>query len=144
MVGLKDLEFEEVLRVVRGDVGFLARLLEEGRISGAESEILKACIGVVSGDKEARGRLRELAERHLDAGGYEQLMKFLESMSRVSWMVFVKNYEVKGSYEAVGGWSLEDHRSKLEVIRVSLVEYVERMKVKEGDQGGVRRGAEGS
>ncbi|MBS7288571.1 MAG: hypothetical protein KIH01_07470 [Candidatus Freyarchaeota archaeon] len=144
MAGLKDLEFEEALRVIRGDEGFLARLLEERRISKVEGEILRACSGVVLGDESARTRLRELAERHLGARGYDQLTRFLESTSRVSWMVFVKNYELKGGYEYEAGWSLEEHRAKFEVVRVSLVEYVERVKVREGEGGGVRGGVEGS
>ncbi|MEM3512223.1 MAG: hypothetical protein QXW47_05220 [Candidatus Jordarchaeales archaeon] len=143
LAGLKDLEFEEVLRVIKGDMGFLARLLEEGKISKAECEILKACSGVISGDEEARERLRKLTERHLDAGGHEQLMRFLESMSRVSWVVFVRNYEVKGDYEGEESWSIDEHRSKFEVVRVSLVEYVEKVRVKEEDSG-VRGGTERS
>jgi len=130
LAGFKDLSFEEVMEVVGGNMGLLVKLMEEGRIGRVEAEILRACYGASSGDEAARERLRELAEKYLDPGGYEQLVRFVESRSRVSWMVFARNYEVKGGYVEEGeeaAWSLEEHRSKLEIVKVSYVEYVDRV-----------------
>ncbi len=145
MGGLKDLDFEDAVRIIKGDLGFLGRLMDEGKLSKVEGELLRECAGVASGDATSRVRLKELAEKYLGEGGYEQLIRFLDSMSRVSWMVFVRNYEVKVGKDVEGmvEWSLEEHRAKYEVIKVTLVEYVERVRVRE-ENGWVRGGAEGS
>nr|MDO8082641.1 hypothetical protein [Candidatus Freyarchaeota archaeon] len=127
-MALDELEYGEVVSIINGNLAHAHRLFREGKINWVERDILIAVSGLVRRDRGAEEQLYKLFKEYLDEKGFEQLKGFVESQSRVSWLIFAKSYRIRKDVPPIEErrWDLEEQRKKNVIVRDSFVEIIEK------------------